>query len=75
MKTAVAAEVPVSAKPSILPVTVPATFPSIGSLVKEKLKDTACTGAAETRMAEKVVSATKSVLMAVISPTFEDQFD
>jgi hypothetical protein len=43
--------------------------------VKEKLKDTACTGAAETRMAEKVVSATKSVLMAVISPTFEDQFD
>jgi len=41
MKTPVAAEVPVSARPSILPVTVPSTPPSGNSLVKEKLKDTA----------------------------------
>ena len=69
MKTPVAAEAPVSARPSILPVTVPSTSPSIGLLVKEKLKDTAWTGAAETRMAAKVVTATKSFLMALIPPT------
>jgi hypothetical protein len=42
--------------------------------VKEKLKVTACTGAAETRMAAKAVTATKSFLMALISPTFDKPF-